>query len=256
VATSDTLVQQIVDVRGGNQAGLRASTTFQQLAAGMDLQGNGFGYVDKSLGELMFKVQRALIEMQTGMSGNSGAPELAIVSWVQGLMRSMVLVEEFSTSANTAEGWKVVSQGNREPAQMILTVAGVAPVSFMAGMLLPAVAKSKTKAQSIVCVNNLKQLGLASRIYAVDHQDVFPPDILSMQDEMGTPRLLFCPADPNVPDPLPTSWDDLDAYTVSYEYLRPGANEAELSPDEILFRCRYHGNTCRADGSVRQGDWN
>ncbi len=45
---------------------------------------------------------------------------------------------------------------------------------ILAGMLLPALAKAKGRAQSIACMNNMKQLGLALRIYANDHGDQFP----------------------------------------------------------------------------------
>src|SRR5260370_34923964 len=53
----------------------------------------------------------------------------------------------------------------------------------------------KGEAQSVQCVSNLKQIGLAARIWANDHQNVFPPDFISMKDELGSPRILFCPAD-------------------------------------------------------------
>jgi len=51
-----------------------------------------------------------------------------------------------------------------------------------------ALAKAKEKAQSISCVNNLKQMGLAARLYATDHNDAYPPDILSMKNELITPK--------------------------------------------------------------------
>src|SRR5881396_1241233 len=53
----------------------------------------------------------------------------------------------------------------------------------------------KEEAQSVQCVNNLKQIGLAARLWAKDHGDVFPPDFISMKDQLATPKLLFCAGD-------------------------------------------------------------
>ncbi len=44
-------------------------------------------------------------------------------------------------------------------------------IAILAGMLLPALAKAKTKAQGVACMSNQKQLALAWTLYADDHND-------------------------------------------------------------------------------------
>jgi prepilin-type N-terminal cleavage/methylation domain-containing protein/prepilin-type processing-associated H-X9-DG protein len=48
----------------------------------------------------------------------------------------------------------------------------IAIIAILAGMLLPALAKAKTKAQGITCMNNGKQLMLAWKLYSGDFQDL------------------------------------------------------------------------------------
>src|ERR1043166_58323 len=47
----------------------------------------------------------------------------------------------------------------------------IAIIAILAGILLPALAKAKEKAQGIKCVNNLKQLMLGWNLYASDNSD-------------------------------------------------------------------------------------
>jgi prepilin-type N-terminal cleavage/methylation domain-containing protein len=52
----------------------------------------------------------------------------------------------------------------------------IAIIAILAGLLLPALAKAKTKAQGILCMNNTKQLSLAWQMYANDYNDRVCPN--------------------------------------------------------------------------------
>ena len=52
----------------------------------------------------------------------------------------------------------------------------IAIIAILAGLLLPALAKAKVKAQGIKCMANMKQLMLAFRMYGDDYNGLYPPN--------------------------------------------------------------------------------
>jgi prepilin-type N-terminal cleavage/methylation domain-containing protein len=50
----------------------------------------------------------------------------------------------------------------------------IAIIAILAAMLLPALSKARVRAQSISCLNNMKQLGVASVLYAGDNNELLP----------------------------------------------------------------------------------
>ncbi len=73
----------------------------------------------------------------------------------------------------------------------------IAIIAILAAMLLPALAAAKRKAQKINCVNNLKQVGLAFRIWEGDNGDKYPMSLSSIQG--GAEDFIGCAGNQNAP---------------------------------------------------------
>jgi prepilin-type N-terminal cleavage/methylation domain-containing protein len=108
----------------------------------------------------------------------------------------------------------------------LLVVLGI--VAIMAAMLVfllmrskqnpPRILNLKSRSQEINCVNNLKQIGLAYRIWEGDHGDKYPMSVSTakggtmqfttgadtfrhfqvMSNELWTPKVLICPSDTRI----------------------------------------------------------
>ena len=61
--------------------------------------------------------------------------------------------------------------GRQRAFTLIELLVVVAVVGILASLIFPALAQAKQRAQTIQCINHLRQLGLATRMYWDDHND-------------------------------------------------------------------------------------
>ncbi len=78
----------------------------------------------------------------------------------------------------------------------------IAIIAILAGMLLPALANAKEKAQRTACVGNNRQLALAMHMYASDNNDFMPYP--NWRNSYG-PGWLYMPVGGRAPDPMKTN---------------------------------------------------
>lgn len=131
----------------------------------------------------------------------------------------------------------VVIAARRGASGLLTALAVLAIVAILGAMLLPALSRAKSKAQRISSVNNLKQIGLAVRIFAGDNDDRLPTSFDEMQNELGTDKITY----------------DVESGQ-RYTYLGAGYRDGEITTDSIIAYSpvvRGHCNVLMADGSVQ-----
>ena len=123
----------------------------------------------------------------------------------------------------------------------------IAIIAILASLLLPALARSKSKAKEIECVNNLKQTAIGLRLWANDQNGAFPwavdvaddgsknsPEWVdhfrACSNELVTPKVLLCPVEKN--KTVAESWSLAAGYdNVSYF---AGLTAGESLPQTLL----------------------
>src|SRR5580704_1386691 len=146
---------------------------------------------------------------------------------------------------------------NRWAFTMVELLVVIAIIGILAGLLLPALAKAKMRAQQIQCVSNLKQIGTAFHLFLHDHNGLLPMEVSTndggtleyvyasytvagefyfqyhhfqaLSNELATPAVLVCPADRD--RMAASNFPDMNNLNVSYFV---GANADYSLPNSML----------------------
>lgn len=90
---------------------------------------------------------------------------------------------------------------------------------------------AKENTESIQCIRNLKNIGVAARMWANDNRNILPRDFASMSTELPSPKVLACPGSG-------------EAYVI----LSPGVSGTEY---QVVFaQCPTHGHVVLVEGSA------
>jgi prepilin-type N-terminal cleavage/methylation domain-containing protein len=151
----------------------------------------------------------------------------------------------------------IAAKKSQHAFSMLELLAVLAIMAVLVGLLMPALANARGKARRGTCNGHMKNVGLAVRIFATDHDNLYPwesdratgtnrtgfPDLnglapenqvlrvfLSLSNELSTPKIVACPADTRKAikiDQYPENWRAVTTDNISY-FLAFTAREKHL----------------------------
>jgi prepilin-type processing-associated H-X9-DG protein len=129
---------------------------------------------------------------------------------------------------------------------------------ILPAMLLPALSQARESARKISCCNNLKQIGLALRMYSNVYNEQYPHldgaeglEMLRKNGFLEAPQVYVCPS---ANTQAATYGEPLTEETVDYQYF---GGHSEADDSDVVIACdkdhnhKRYGNALYVDGHVK-----
>ena len=150
---------------------------------------------------------------------------LCTLTAIPGLILGIVAMKRIKASGGRMGGHGLALAGTIVSG--VALAVSIVFIGFYAALLLPSLSKAKQKAQTINCVNNLKQLGLAVRLYSGDNNDQYPAATnwcSAIRADVGSPKPFVCPGDQAK---LSSGY--------AFNAALSGMPEGDIAPDTVMF---------------------
>jgi hypothetical protein len=191
LASNEKIVRDMIDAQKTGK-GLKSTPQFASLAEGLPEEGNAFQIVTKQFGETFRDLQREMMKNQPGATPEQTAMMEKLFSYQKP-------GTSYSISTHLENGWLVAGKGTTGAAQMFGPLL-IAPAAIAAGIALPVFTSVAEKGNLTKSLSQEKQIALACKLYAADHNGNFPPTLQALiPDYLTDTKLFVSPFAPIVP---------------------------------------------------------
>ncbi len=138
LASSDTLVQNILAVKAGKTKGFKSTAEFAKLSQGIPEEGNNFSLVADQFVKSMMQLQQQTLT-------NKGTMTAAQIEAMQHAFHSGTNYGSYSVGVNGPEGWE--GCGNGSQSMQSVLIGGAVGVGVVAAIAIPNFIKAREAAQ-------------------------------------------------------------------------------------------------------------